>query len=155
LLRIMDWLAAPFGSEEDMLLKYGLLGQDYNLDDKGNPIPTPTGLQMAGYVPWQYLSQHPYVQYQPDQPDYASISFGVEQKLVSLDVLDPTVQYYSKTQFSSSGIQAQKTFSEATNEIILGHRPMTDYDGLVQTWRSSAGDQIRKESTSTLSTRSP
>jgi putative aldouronate transport system substrate-binding protein len=145
LLRIMDWLAAPYGSEEDMLLKYGLAGQDYNLDDKGNPIPTPTGLQMAGYVPWQYLSQHPYVQYQPDLPDYASISYGVEQKLVSLGVLDPTVQYYSKTQFSSSGIQAQKTFSDAINDIILSRRPMTDYDGLVQTWRTSAGDQVRKE----------
>jgi hypothetical protein len=43
------------------------------------------------------------------------------------------------------GIQAQQTFSDAVNEIILGHRPMEDFDGLVQTWKSSAGDQIRKE----------
>jgi putative aldouronate transport system substrate-binding protein len=150
LLRILDWLAAPFGSQEDMLLHYGLPGQDYNLDDKGNPLPTPTGLQMAGYVPWQYLSQHPYVQYQSDLPDYANISFKVEQQLVSLGIIDPTLQYYSKTQYSSAGIQAQKTFSDAMNDIILGHRPMSDYDGLVQTWRSSAGDQIKKEYTDAI-----
>ena len=35
--------------------------------------------------------------------------------------------------------------AEIAAEIILGHRPLSDYDGLVQTWRSSAGDQIRKE----------
>jgi putative aldouronate transport system substrate-binding protein len=145
LLRIVDWLAAPFGSEEDMLLHYGIADQDYKLDAKGNPIPSSDGLARAGYVPWQYLSQHPYVQYQPDLPDYASISYGVEQKLVTLGVFDPTVQYYSKTQYSSAGIQAQKTLSDAINEIILSHRPMSDFDGLVATWRSAAGDQIRKE----------
>ena len=127
------------------MLKYGLPGQDFNMDAAGNPIPTPTGLQMAGYVPWQYLSQHPYVQYQSDLPDYASISFKVEQLLVNEGILDPTLQYYSKTQYSAAGIQAQQTFSDAINEIILGHRPLTDYDGLVQSWRSSAGDQIRNE----------
>jgi putative aldouronate transport system substrate-binding protein len=145
LLRIMDWLAAPFGSEEDMLLKYGIAGQDYNLDPKGNPIQSQEGLQRSGYVPWQYLSQHPYVQYQPDLPDYAKISFDVEQKLVNIGILDPTLQYYSKTQYSSTGIQAAKTFSDAINDIIWSRRPMTDFDGLVQTWRTSAGDQIRKE----------
>jgi len=145
LLRIMDWLAAPFGSEEDMLLHYGIANQDYSLDPKGNPIPSQDGLMRAGYVPWQYLSQRPYAQYQPDLPDYAKISFDVEQKLVSIGILDPTLQYYSKTQYSSPGIQATKTFSDGINEIILGHRPLTDFDGLVQQWRASAGDQIRKE----------
>lgn len=145
LLRIIDWLAAPFGSTEDVLLHYGIEGQDYNKDDNGNPIPTQTGLLNAGYVPWQYLGQRPYVQYQPDLPNYASISFDVEQKLVAAGIEDPTMQYYSKTQYSAQGIQAQQTFSDAINEIILGHRDLSDYDGLVQTWKSSAGDQIRKE----------
>ncbi|MBV9326058.1 MAG: hypothetical protein JO352_20020 [Chloroflexi bacterium] len=145
LLRIMDWLAAPFGSSEDMLLHYGIENQDYNLDPKGNPIPTQSGLMNAGYVPWQYLSQRPYAQYQPDLPDYARISFDVEQKLVNVGILDPTLQYYSKTQYSVQGIQAQQTFSDGINDIILGRRPMTDFDGLVQTWKSSAGDQIRGE----------
>jgi putative aldouronate transport system substrate-binding protein len=69
----------------------------------------------------------------------------VEQLLVNEGILDPTLQYYSKTQYSASGIQAQQTFSDGLNEIILSHRPMTDFDGLVQAWRSSAGDQVRKE----------
>jgi putative aldouronate transport system substrate-binding protein len=146
LLRIVDWLAAPFGSQEDLLLHYGIEGQDFTWDEKGvNPIPSQAGLMNAGYMPWQYLGQRPYAQYQSDLPNYASISFDVEQKLVNAGILDPTLQYYSKTQYASQGIQAQKTFSDAINEIILGHRPLSDYDGLVQDWKSSAGEQIRKE----------
>ena len=145
LLRIVDWLAVPFGSQEDMLLHYGIEGQDFNFDEKGNPIPTPSGLMMAGYVPWQYLGQRAYAQYQPDLPDYAKISFDVEQKLVNVGILDPTLQYYSKTQYSSQGIQASHNFSDGVNEIILGHKDMSEFDALVRQWRSSAGDQIRKE----------
>ena len=33
----------------------------------------------------------------------------------------PTLQYFSKTQYSAQGIQAQQTFSDAINEIILSH----------------------------------
>ena len=68
LLRILDWLAAPFGTQEDMLLSYGLEGTDYTLDSNGQPKPTVSGINAAGYVPWRYLSQHPYVQYQADLP---------------------------------------------------------------------------------------
>ena len=64
LLRIMNWLASPFGSQEDLLLTYGLEGQDYTKDDKGNPKPTPEGIARAGYVPWRYIAQHPWVYYQ-------------------------------------------------------------------------------------------
>src|SRR5207248_7021513 len=37
LLRIMNWLAAPFGSEEDQLLTFGVKNVDYTLDERGNP----------------------------------------------------------------------------------------------------------------------
>src|SRR5437660_5380656 len=51
LLRIMNFLAAPFGSQEDLLLSYGIQGQDYSLDPKGNPVPTSEGIARASYVP--------------------------------------------------------------------------------------------------------
>src|ERR671938_471132 len=36
LLRIMNWLAAPFGSEEDQLLTFGVKNIDYTIDEEGN-----------------------------------------------------------------------------------------------------------------------
>ena len=63
----MNWLAAPFGSQEDLLLTYGLKDQDYALDDKGNPKPSTDGISRAGYVPWRYIAQHPWVYYRADR----------------------------------------------------------------------------------------
>src|SRR5439155_5018265 len=74
LLRIMNWLAAPFGSQEDLMLTYGLEGPDYTLDAKGNPRTTPEGVGRAGYVPWRYIAQHPWVFYQADLPGFAKAS---------------------------------------------------------------------------------
>jgi len=34
--------------------------------------------------------------------------------------------------------------------VIAGRRPMTDYDGLVKDWVTTAGDQVRKEYTESI-----
>ena len=43
LLGILNYLAAPFGSAEDLLLTSGMNGVDYTLDPKGNPVLTRQG----------------------------------------------------------------------------------------------------------------
>src|SRR5207248_7641636 len=43
LLRILNYLAAPFGTQEDLLLTSGLKDTDYKMDDKGNPVLTERG----------------------------------------------------------------------------------------------------------------
>src|SRR5262249_50568063 len=52
ILRVMNFLAAAFGSQEDLLLTYGLKDQDYKLDANGTPVPTPEGPSRSSYVPW-------------------------------------------------------------------------------------------------------
>ena len=79
LLRIMNWLAAPFGSAEDQLLTFGVNGTDYTLDGKGNPTLTPQGNTDANYVPWKYTTQHPFVFFTPDIPNYAKIMSDAEK----------------------------------------------------------------------------
>jgi putative aldouronate transport system substrate-binding protein len=39
----------------------------------------------------------------------------------------------------------ETTFADGINDIIIGRRPMSDYDQLVNDWRSGGGDTIRKE----------
>jgi putative aldouronate transport system substrate-binding protein len=145
LLRVVDWLAAPFGSQEDLLLTYGLPGLDHTIDEHGDPRLTPDGNNRAGYVPWRYTSQHPYVQYQADLPGYTRRTFEVEQLLVGQGVEDVTLGYYSKTNYSADGGTANQTFLDGMNDIILGRRDLSEYDGLVQNWRAAAGDRIRAE----------
>jgi putative aldouronate transport system substrate-binding protein len=144
ILRIMNYLAAPFGTTEDVLLTYGLRGQDYSLDGSGNPQPTQSGLMNAGYVPWQYVAHRPFVWYQADLPGYAQTSFDVEQTLVGIGVPNPTAGYHSATQ-SKNGVAAEQAFYDGVADILFNRRPFSDYDQLVSDWRKSVGDTIRQE----------
>jgi putative aldouronate transport system substrate-binding protein len=145
LLRIMDWLAAPFGSQEDLLLTYGIQGTDYTLDASSNPVPTARGPMDAAYSAWKYVAQHPQVNYQADLPGYAQACWDAEQQIFPIGVEDPTNGYYSPTQFGAAAFAAEQRMTDGINGIIVGHEAMESYDGLVKDWRASVGDQIRGE----------
>src|SRR4051812_5692215 len=144
LLRIMNWLASPFGSQEDLLLTYGLKDQDYTLDDKGNPKPTPDGTGRAGYVPWRYISQHPWVYYQAGLDGYAKASYDAEHATIPIGLDDPTNGFYAPTVYAK-GATADMVWQDGVREIMLGRQPLSNNDQLNKDWASAAGDQIRKE----------
>ncbi len=58
LLNIINYLSAPFGTEEFLLLKYGVKGTDFDFDDKGNPVQTQKGVADSK-VPWWDLAGPP------------------------------------------------------------------------------------------------
>jgi len=144
ILRIMNYLASPFGTQEDMLLTYGVRDQDFSVDANGNPQPTQAGLSNASYVPWQYVAHRPYAWYQSDLPGFAKAAFEVEQELVSVGVTNPTVGMHSATQ-SKNGVAAEQTFYDGVADILFNRRPFSDFDQLVSDWRTAVGDTIRQE----------
>jgi hypothetical protein len=92
LLRIMNYLAAPFASQEDLLLSYGIKDQDYTIDDRGNPFPTTDGLARSQFVPWQYIARRPHVDYQADLPGFVKTSFEAQRFLMPAAVYDPAAK---------------------------------------------------------------
>lgn len=144
ILRVLNWLASPFGSQEDLLLTYGIEGQDYTRDDRGNPVPSVEGINRAGYVPWRYIAQHPWVYYQADLPGFARASYDAEHATLPLGIDDPTNGYYAPS-FYGKGVVAENTFFDGVREIVLGRSPMSAYDGLVKDWLAAAGDQMKRE----------
>ena len=144
LLGILDYLAAPFGSQEDLLLTAGIPGADYALDGSGNPVLTDRGNADAGQVPWKYVMQRPQVMYLPDIPNYAKTLYDVEHTLIPIGVEDPSLGLYSPTG-SAKGVTADLTWYENLADVIAGRRPMSDYDGLVSDWQNAAGNQVRNE----------
>ena len=149
ILRIMNWLASPFGSQEDLLLSYGVKDQDYTLDDQGNPKTTAEGTARAGYVPWRYIAQHPWVYYQADLQGFAKASYDDEHASIPSGIDDPTNGFYSPTAYAK-GVQADNNFWDGIRDIILSRRPMSDYEQLVSDWKNTAGDQVRKEYTDAM-----
>jgi putative aldouronate transport system substrate-binding protein len=144
LLRILNWLAAPFGSAEDQLLTFGVQGVDYTLDASGNPKLTNQGNGDANYVPWKYVVQHPFVFFTPDLDGYAKIMSEAERALIPVAVSDPTFGQVSATNFSK-GFNLTQVMQDGITDIVVGRRPMGDYDQLVKEWQSGGGEQIRSE----------
>jgi putative aldouronate transport system substrate-binding protein len=144
ILRILNWLAAPFGSEEDLLLTYGLEGQDYTKDDKGNPKPTAEGISRAGWVPWRYMAQHPWVYYQAGLDGFPKASYDAEHATIPIGIDDPTNGFYAPTQYSKGAV-ADLAWNDAIRDIISSRRPFSDYDTVTREWATAAGDQVRKE----------
>ena len=149
LLRIMNWLAAPFGSAEDQLLTFGLKDVDYTLDSSGNPTLTDKGNGDANYVPWKYTTQHPLVFFSPDLPHYAQVMAETEKMMMPSAVSDPTFGQVSATNFAK-GFNLAQTLNAGLVDIIVGRRPLTDFDELVRDWQTGGGEQIRKEYTDSI-----
>lgn len=142
-LTACDFLAAPFGTEEYLLLNYGVDGTDYRMDGNSNPVLTAKGDQDT-LVPWKFLSAPSQVVYDPTSRDYVDIVHDAYAKLVPTAVPDPTETLYSPTD-GSKGATLSQSVSDTVTSIIAGRKPMSAFDDAVSAWRSGGGDQIRKE----------
>jgi putative aldouronate transport system substrate-binding protein len=144
MLRIIDWLAAPFGSQEDLLLTFGIEGIDYNVDARGLPVQTERGPADSQSVPWQYIVQHNQVMFFPGYADYAKLAYEAEHVLIPAGIDDPTWGLDSPT-YGSLGAPITQSVNDTLTDIVVGRREMSEYDTMVADWRSKGGDQIRNE----------
>jgi putative aldouronate transport system substrate-binding protein len=144
LLRIMNFLASPFGSEESTLLKYGIKGQDYTVDEKGTPQPSAEGRSRSGYVPWRYIAEHPWVHCEPALAGYAQAAHEAEKAVLPLGVDDPTNGFYAPTLYAR-GASADTAYNDGIREILLGRKQFSEFDQILKDWQRDAGEQIRKE----------
>jgi putative aldouronate transport system substrate-binding protein len=142
-LGVLNYLAAPFGSQEATLLTYGLPDVHHTLDAQGNPILTPQGQQDVNIL-WTQGWAPPPVLYYPNNPRYAPTMQGDERPMLAAGITDPTVPLYSPTNGSKGG-PLNQTFQDGLTDIVAGRRPFGDYDQLVSDWRSGGGEQIRAE----------
>jgi putative aldouronate transport system substrate-binding protein len=147
LLRVLDYLAAPAGSEEYMVTKFGVKGQDWDYDAKGIPQLTPQGnANMSGTpsVAWDRLCASPLFLFSPVDPDFAKYASAEEAKLIDAGVTDPTQGYYSPTD-ARKGSQLSRLIFDEVSGIAAGRKPVSDLDQLIKDWTAQGGDQMRAE----------
>ncbi len=143
LLRICNYLAAPFGSDEYVYRLYGEEGRDHTLDGDGNPILTGSG-KVNTMVPIRYLADAPPVVFEPGRPSDADTQHAYQTLEIPTGIRDPTVGLFSNT-FASKNATIDKSFNDGLNDIIQGRKPFTVLDDLINSWRKDGGDTIRGE----------
>lgn len=143
LLQILDWLSAPFGTQENFFVNYGVEGVDHTMTPSG-PVVTKTGTSELNLYT-QFIGQANIVLVNPDRPQEELDSlYGFCQDVKPSVQFDPTLALYSATQ-SEKGASLLIPVTNIEAEIAQGRAPMSALDDAVATWRSSGGDEIRAQ----------
>lgn len=143
LLGVLNYLAAPVGTTEALLLQYGVEGPDFTRDAAGNPSPTQQGLNDT-IVPWKNISGPPDYLFSASSTEYVPVTYAAQKEHFGMTVPNPTVGLYSSSD-GSKGITLTNTFIDRLNDILFGRQPISIYDDLVKDWRANGGDTIRAE----------
>lgn len=143
LLRVADYLAAPLGTTERMLLDNGVEHVDFENDANGNPVKTTKG-QAEINLQLGYVTGAPTTLYDGQDLKYAGIAHALEGQLMQASTADPTVGLYSPT-WSDRQATLVQLVADRLNDILSGRTPMSGLSQLVSDWRSQGGDTARKE----------
>lgn len=142
LLRLLDWGASPFGSEEATFIGNGVEGVDSERGPDGNLTLTDKGRAEKGPLPG-LISGIPVFYYANDPQTSIAIQNGGIAS-VKLGIDDPTQGLYSETNVNMSS-QLTQLGTDTVTAIITGRQPMSSLDDAISQWKSRGGDQIRKD----------
>ncbi|MER6514350.1 extracellular solute-binding protein [Nonomuraea sp. NPDC001636] len=143
LLRVADFFASPFGSEEYTLLNYGLEGTDHTRDAKGAPVLTEQGGRDTA-VPWKFVAAPTQALFDSSSKEAVQIMHDAIGKMIAVGVEDPTVGLYSPANENKyESLYTMRT--DRVTSIVAGRAPLSDLDKLVKDWRAQGGDQARAE----------
>jgi putative aldouronate transport system substrate-binding protein len=149
LLRIANYFAAPFGSQEWLQNYYGVKDVDFNFNAEGSPVMTDQGRSELTAV-WRYVSSPAYALFSPNRSqEFAQVSYAAEQAMIGAMQVDPTLGLYSPTAAGQAQL-AQDAFLSGCSDIIQGRRQISEMDSLLSDWRSKVGDKMRSEFTEAL-----
>ncbi|MEV4757216.1 hypothetical protein AB0J86_19165 [Micromonospora sp. NPDC049559] len=147
LLRVLDFLAAPFGTKEYELTHFGVEGTHFTRDADGTPKPTAlwTGGENVVNLPIGYLAEAPRVLYFAGV-DAESVKrlHAWETKVVPTAVRNPSTGLVSDTA-NRSRTTLDKALNDGINAIITGREPLESWEAVVKKWRADGGDKMAEE----------
>lgn len=141
LLRICNYLAAPFGTTEYELKTFGIEGTDFTrsatgitLSESGNPAPPP----------FRYIASPPGVINLPGQEEAARRLYDWESAVLPNSIRDPSNGLRSATK-TADGAKLNKILTDAATSITTGREPLSTWDTAVKSWRDGGGDKMAEE----------
>lgn len=140
-LDLLNFLAAPFGTKEYMLRKYGIEGTHYTVSD-GVPALNGTGKTDVA-LPLQYIVDSAPV-LGPGPKSKIDAQYAFHKTVGGEFKEDPTIGLYSNTQATQGGT-IQKIANDALREILLGHQPVSSWKDTVRKWRDAGGSAMAAE----------
>ncbi|MCM0618192.1 extracellular solute-binding protein [Paenarthrobacter sp. TYUT067] len=140
LLALANFIAAPFGTQENRLITSGVEGVHYTKDSQGIPKMTEKGSQEVTST-YAFLVAGPIVNSMVQYPGLVEAQSGWEARQAPHVTEDAFfgMQIEEPTKFASLG----KPFNDLAKDIVRGRKSIKDLDSEVASWRSKGGDELR------------
>lgn len=144
IVNVINYLAAPAGSAEELFTRWGQEGKHHTWDDKlKSPVLTDTGIADIARET-AYIGCNPYVIFNPGYAETSKRFYELEKVVIPAGRSDASLGLYSKTN-SAQGPTLTRTLNDGINQIMQGTRPMSDLAKVVDEYRKGGGDKIRGE----------
>ena len=147
LLRIVNYFASPFGSEENIFLSRGIEGTHYTVQNNSLVIndlgKAEIGINSGVQGVIVGLTNPPPVAFY-DPPSDGTDMQKIQTTLLANAIDSAVWGFYSPTN-SSKGAELAQLQADALTAVVTGRDPMSAWDTFLKDWRARGGDQIRKE----------
>lgn len=146
LLEFANYLAAPVGTAEFLVARYGKEGESFEWQN-GNPVLTGAGradvfnAEALGYV----TSGSMYTLYTPGHADFTRKQHDFLTTVMKQTHFNPAIGLYSATLVSGEASTANGRLGDVMDDIMQGRADVASWDKEVTTWRDTVGNRIREE----------
>jgi putative aldouronate transport system substrate-binding protein len=140
MLALANFMAAPFGTEENALIVNGVEGVHYTRDEQGVPRATAKGTEEVTST-YAFLVNSPIVNSMVQYPGLVQAQSEWEARQAPNVVEDAFfgMQIQEPAKFASLATP----FDDLAKDIIRGRRTMSDLDSEVAAWKTKGGDELR------------
>lgn len=146
LLKVMNYLAAPFGSSEFLFRKYGNEGAQHTVSE-ANPVLTDLGTSEITPVTEgldYHLVDGVKVAYEGSLSEITKAKHAFALAAEPGYVRSPVTGVYSET-FAKTNATFTRTLTDVQTGIITGRQTMKDLEDALATWNSGDGAKIKQE----------
>jgi putative aldouronate transport system substrate-binding protein len=140
MLALANFMAAPFGSQENVLINNGVEGVHFTRDGQGVPKATAKGTEEVTST-YAFLVSPPIVNSMVQYPGLVKSQSEWEARQAPHVVEDVFfgMQIQEPAKFGSLG----KPFDDLAKDIVRGRKSLKDLDSELASWKSKGGDELR------------
>jgi putative aldouronate transport system substrate-binding protein len=140
LLGVLNYTAAPFGTEEYQLYNYGVKGKHYTLESTGAPKLTALGQKEVSQT-YIFLGGRPTAITQSEYPGYVQSMSAWEK--AAIKVRQRSLFDGIRVEQPAKMAALAQPFDDALQDIFRGRRPVSELKTAVKQWQDNGGNEGR------------
>jgi len=138
-LAIADFAAAPYGTRENRLVRYGVEGTHYTIED-GVPTKTKQGVTEVQDT-YFFTAGSEAVAAFPDHPQVVEDWCSWQQRMGAF--MRKPLLYGTQVREPNRWANLGDQFEDLEDDVVRGRKKISDVQKAVEEWRRAGGDELR------------